>query len=407
MTTTRITIPPIDLHPGQQRILESKARYRVAACGRRFGKTLLAVEWLALMPGGALDGKPVGFFAPSYKLLLEVWSDMERTLKPVIAKANKTEMRIELITGGKLDFWTLEDKDAGRGRKYARIVIDEAAHARYLQDAWERAISPTLTDYQGEAWFISTPNGINFFHDLYQRGNSPDFADWASFHMPSTFNPHLPPGEIATKRAELPDMVFRQEYLAEFVTFGAGLVKLDMLVDGAAPEHLPTILGIDLAISEREGADFTCIAVLSRDEAGIVYIREIERFRAGMFEVMQRIRASAARWKPRLIAIEQVQYQAAVVQELQRTTNLPVRGIRPDRDKVSRFMPILTRYEQFRVRHDPSGVPPWFRDEVLAFPAGEHDDGVDAVSLAFSALPEVVDTQTARVIRSTEDYRYA
>ena len=384
---TRIVIPPIDLHAGQQAILGSPSRFRVASCGRRFGKTLLATEWLALMEGGALDGNPVAFFSPTYKLLLDVWSDMERTLEPVTRKANKTEMRIELITGGKIDFWTLEDMDAGRGRKYSRIVLDEAAHARYLKDAWERAIAPTLTDYRGEAWFISTPNGINFFHELFQRGDDPARQDWSSFHMPTTANPHIPADEIEQKRGELPELVFRQEYLAEFVTFGAGLVKPDMVVDSACPPGLPVVIGVDLAISEKEGADFTAIVALSRDPAtGFVYIREAERHRCSFHEVLNRIKAAAARHNPAIIAIEQTQYQAAVVQELARTTTLPVRGIRPDRDKLTRFAPLLTRYEQRMVRHDPANVPAWFRDEMLAFPEGRNDDGVDAAAYAFAAL---------------------
>ena len=45
-------------------------------------------------------------------------------------------------------------------------------------------------------------------------------------------------------------------------------------------------------------------------------------------------------------------------------------------------MPVLTRYEQRQVRHDSAGVPAWFREELLAFPEGEHDDGVDAPSYA-------------------------
>ncbi|MDP2811776.1 MAG: phage terminase large subunit [Rhodocyclaceae bacterium] len=384
---TRIIIPPIDLHAGQRRILDKPTRFKVARCGRRFGKTLLAIEWLALMEGGAIDGVPVAFFAPTYKLLLDVWTDMERTLKPITRKANKTEMRIELITGGIIDFWTLEDTDAGRGRKYARIVLDEAAHARYLKDAWERAIAPTLTDLRGDAWFISTPNGINFFHELYQRGDDPAFPDWAAFHMPSTANPHLDPGEVESKRTELPELVFRQEYLAEFVTFGAGLVKPDMIVEAQCPPGLPVTLGVDLAISEKQGADFTALVAMSRDpDSGIVYLREVERHRMAFHEVQNRIKAAAARWNPVMIAIEQTQYQAAVVQELARTTTLPVRGIRPDRDKLTRFMPLLTRYEQRQVRHDPSGVPAWFRDELLSFPEGEHDDGVDAAAYAFATF---------------------
>jgi len=386
----KIVVPPFALHPGQQAILNGSSRFRVVSAGRRFGKTMLSVEWLSLLPGGALDGAPVAFFAPTYKLLLDVWTDMERALKPVTRKANKAEMRIELITGGKVDFWTLEDPDAGRGRKYARLVIDEAAHARYLREAWERAISPTLTDLKGHAWFISTPKGLNFFHELYQRGVQGE-PDWQSWHMPTTVNPHISADEVERYRAELPELVFRQEYLAEFVTFGAGLVKPDMVQTGTAPTGLPVVLGVDLAISEKQSADFTAIVALCRDpQSGIVHVLEAERHRCAFHDVLSRIKDAAARHNPRLIAIEQAQYQAAVIQELIRTTRLPVRGIKPDKDKLTRFMPLLTRYEQRQVRHDPARVPAWFRDELLSFPEGQHDDGVDAAAHAFNSLDKII-----------------
>jgi predicted phage terminase large subunit-like protein len=270
-------------------------------------------------------------------------------------------------------------------------VIDEAAHARYLKDAWERAISPTLTDFGGDAWFISTPNGMNYFYELFRRGGDPTFPDWASFHMPTSANPHIDPAEVEQKRRELPDLVFRQEYLAEFVTFGGGLVKPEMLADAPCPPGLPVVLGVDLAISERAGADYTAIVALARDpETGIVYVKEAERHRCGFHDVIQRIKAAAARHNPRVIAVEQTQYQAAVVQELTRTTTLPVRGIRPDKDKVTRFLPVLTRYEQRLIRHDPSGVPAWFRDELLSFPEGEHDDGADALAYAFAGITSAI-----------------
>lgn len=383
------TIQRLKLHDGQKAILASNARYRVASCGRRFGKTMLAGYWLTLRDeGSAINGKRTAWFAPSYKILADAWIAILRTLKPVIRQANKTDQRIELITGGVIDFWTLEDQDAGRGRKYHRIVIDEAAHARYLKDAWERAISPTLTDYQGEAWFISTPKGLNYFHELFQRGGHPDYPDWDRFHMPTLANPYIKPQEVEDKRRELPALVFKQEYEAQFVTFGAGLVRPDMIVDTPCPPGLPVVLGVDLAISEKASADYTAIVALCRHpDTGIIYLKEVERFRAGFHEVITRIQAAAQRHQPAIIAIEQTQYQAAVVQELARTTRLPVRGIRPDRDKLTRFAPLLTRYEQHLVRHDPSGVPAAFRDELLAFPEGQNDDMVDAAAHAFAALP--------------------
>ena len=392
MAKRRIVVPELDFHRGQREILQGQARFKVARCGRRFGKTMLATEWLGLMPGSALDGWPVAFFSPTYKLLLDVWEDMKRTLKPITRKANKTDMRIDLITGGKIDFWTLEDKNSGRGRKYKRLVVDEAAHARYLQEAWERAVSPTLTDFMGEAWFISTPNGINYFHDLYRKGEDPAQPDWQCWHLPTSTNPHIRPEEIERYRLDLPELVFRQEYLAEFVTFGAGMIRPEMIIMEPTPRDIGIVLGVDLAISEKQTADFTSIAALGQDQrTGLVHLKEVERHRCSFNEILNRIKDAAARHRPRIIAIENVQFQAAVIQELARTTSLPVVGIRPDRDKVTRLAPMITRYERRLVRHDPAGVPNWFREELLAFPEGEHEDGCDAVAHAFQALTTSAD----------------
>ena len=363
---------------------------------------MLACYWLMLTQGSAIAGKPVAYIVPKYKDNLDIWSIATRTLHLVIRKSNRTEMRIELTTGGKIDFLTLEDVNAGRGHKYARVIIDEAAHAPNMQQAWEQAISPALTDLRGDAWFISTPKGMNFFHTLFTRGNDDAYPDWASFHMPSTVNPHLDYDEIEGKRKELPELVFRQEFLAEFVTFGAGMLKPDYIELGIAPPRLPVVLGVDLAISEKQTADWTAIVAMARDPAtGIVYVIEAERYRCGFNEVLGHIKDAAVRHNPSIIAIEQVQFQAAVVQELTRTTKLPIRGVKPDRDKITRFAPLLTRYEQHLVRHDPAKVPIWFRDELLAFPEGQHDDGVDAAAYAFMALPSTIHG-TLKTVTSTK-----
>lgn len=380
-------------HAGQVRIIQDARRFNVVACGRRFGKTAMGgILALTGWPGrlqGLASGYDVGWFAPNYKLLDEAWRALKAALESqgVVNRADSQQRRIETRFGGSLDFWTLEEPDGGRGRRYGLVIVDEAAMARHLKDAWEQAIRPTLTDHAGGAWFFSTPNGVNYFHELSRRGQSDEWPDWAFHHAPTKANPHINPAEIDEARTSLPELVFRQEYLAEFVTFGAGLVKPEHLVDGIAPPGLSVVLGVDLAISEKQGADWTAIVAMSRDpETGLIHVREVERHRAGFHEVLNRIKAAAARHNPTLIAIEQTQYQAAVVQELARTTSLPVRGVKPDRDKLTRFARLLTRYEQRLVRHDPAGVPAWFRDELLSFPEGEHDDGVDAAAYAFAAL---------------------
>lgn len=381
------------LHAAQREIWEARGRYNVVCLGRRSGKTAMGTL-LALgasadgdLGPGAIQGKPVGWFAPTYRIMEPAWKEAKQRLAPLVRGKNESTKTLELVTGGILEFWSLEDANVGRSRKYARVIIDEAAMVRNFREAWEQSIRPTLTDLAGDAWFLSTPKGQNYFWDLWQRGAGTDHEAWRAWQLPTSCNPFINADEIEEARLSLPELVFAQEYEAKFVSFGVGLVKPEYIVDGPAPAGLPVVLGVDLAISEKQTSDWTAIVAASRDPTtGIIYKREVERHRAGFNEVLNRIKAAAARWNPTLIAVEQTQYQAAVVQELARTTALPVRGIRPDRDKLTRFAPLLTRYEQGLVRHDPSGVPAWFREELLAFPEGEHDDGVDAAAYAFNAL---------------------
>lgn len=400
-----LTLPDFEPHPGQLAILANAKARNVACMGRRFGKTYLLQDLMVAHPGGALAGKdgygrrglPCAWYAPNDAYFSRVFQEITQQYAKVIRKAtSQPRPVIEFRNGGRIDFWTLENPlKCGRGNHYARVVVDEAAHARHLETAWEQTIIWTLADLDGDAWFISTPLGLNYFSDLYCKAEN-DPA-WVSHTAPSMANPYLPEGWMEEQRATMPELVFAQEVMAQFVTFGAGLVKPEMLKDGHPPADLPVVLGVDLAISEREGADWTAIVAMSRDpRTGLVYIREAERHRCGFHAVLERIQDAATRHNPHLIAVEQVQYQAAVVQELTRTTRLPVRGIRPDKDKLTRFMPLLTRFEQGQVRLDTARVPAWFREELVSFPEGQHDDGADAAALAFSAAAN----QAAPIIAS-------
>src|SRR5215813_8247137 len=124
-------------HPAQQQIVDEAKRFNVLACGRRFGKSLLGIE-LDLEP--ALVGFPVAWFSPTYKMLAEIWRDLRNILIPVIKRTDVQQHRLELITGGVIDMWSLDAADSTRGRKYKRVVIDEAAQVPNFQDAWQAVI---------------------------------------------------------------------------------------------------------------------------------------------------------------------------------------------------------------------------------------------------------------------------
>lgn len=253
------------LYPRQQEIKDESKRFNVLDIGRRAGKTYLGIH-LALESAQA--GHPVGWFAPSYKYVLEVWRDLLRPVASIATKINATERRIELPNGGLIEVWTLENEDAGRGRKYKRAIVDEAAMCPRLKTAWEDSIRPTLTDLRGDAWFLSTPKGLNYFYDLFQQGqDSSRFENWKSWQLPSHVNPYLPPAELEEIQRTSPELSYKQEYLAEFLSGdGAVFRNVDECLtapDTKPADHLGHTLtaGIDWAKQH----DFTSISVVCCD----------------------------------------------------------------------------------------------------------------------------------------------
>ena len=119
--------------------------------------------------------------------------------------------------------------------------------------------------------------------------------------------------------------------------------------------------------------------------SGRVWIVDAERRRVGFRDALAFIEAKAARWRPVDILVEAVQFQAVVVDELLRSTNLPVRKVHPDKDKLTRAQGLITRYENHLVWHsDQMGTE--YTEEILSFgPDCVHVDMVDAAVYAYMA----------------------
>src|SRR4051812_32733559 len=124
-------------HAAQQQIIAQAKRFNVVCCGRRWGKSTLGLDRL-LEP--ALHGRPVAYLAPTYKNLTEFWRAAVRVLGPVTARTNAAEHRLELVTGGVVDMWSLDSPEVARGRRYARAVLDEVAMVPRLTEAWDAVI---------------------------------------------------------------------------------------------------------------------------------------------------------------------------------------------------------------------------------------------------------------------------
>ena len=243
-------------------------------------------------------------------------------LADVTKYKNEQEKRIETITGGVLRMWSLDNPDAIRGGAYHRLVIDEAAQVPNLRDAWENVLRPTLTDYEGDCYFFSTPKGRNFFWDLWLRGQDSN-PEWSSWVMPSSINPHLSPSEIEAAQAELPERVFAQEYKAEFLEDTGAIFRNVQAAITAEPstraEHEGHHVGFGVDWGKSE--DFTAVIGVCADCASQVYF---DRFNQIDYH-FQRRRLAGSGWDPDYILAESNAMGEPIIEELQRE-GLPVVG---------------------------------------------------------------------------------
>jgi predicted phage terminase large subunit-like protein len=191
-------------------------------------------------------------------------------------------------------------------------------------------------------------------------------------------------------RAQYPSNLLEAYLNGEFVNLSDGLVQRQWFRRSTLDrEQVPpqaVSMGVDLAISLKAAADSSALVVGAVVD-GRFHVLHAAAKKATFHDVQQWVIEQARIWKPQTIMVEAVQYQLAAVQELMRTTRLPVVPARPDKDKASRLMPLAARYEQGMVLHAPphsGNAIKALEDELTAFPNGAHDDLVDALVYAWN-----------------------
>ena len=266
-------------HPGQLKVHQSPARFRVLVAGRRWGKSLLAAK--EVEPVLMLPGRRVWVVAPTYdlanKVFREVWDSLIVKRQLPTLRKSEGELYIRFLWGATLEGKSAENPDSLVGEGLDLLVIDESARMSPL--VWERYLRPTLTDKMGQALFISTPEGYNWFYQLYLRGQ--DGGEWESFRFPSWENPHLPAKDIEEAKRSLSQETFAQEYGAQFTTFAGRVYKeFDRNIHVVEPFPIPSewrkVRGIDFGYTN----PFVCLFIaIDPDENIYIYDEHYERER--------------------------------------------------------------------------------------------------------------------------------
>lgn len=410
MSTEALELILPALHPGQQRVLDEARRFNCLVTGRRWGKSTLGRH---LLMNPALNGKPTAWIAPSYKYLLPNWREVCETLRPVIETKSEEEKHLGLLGGGEIDFWSADGGAPGEGRKYARVVFDECGLGGVnLMTLWTRSLRPTLADFQGDAWFLSTPKAATGdFAQLFAYGQG-ERPDWKSWRAGTRENPYIAASEIEAARADLPLAAFQQEFEGEFVSWTGSVFRFleKAIVDGPLGEDhqrwkapacwettaLQFYIGCDWAGAGRSaGGDFTAFIVMASDGT----VCHVDRFRADYAMQRARLAALVDRFRPAAVLCESNSIGAPQISELRRS-GLVVQGFTMTNATKARLVEQLAlAFESGAVKIPEIENRAALLAELMAFegqpigngltrfaaPAGTHDDLVIAMMLAHEA----------------------
>lgn len=398
MTTLTLPIRP---HDNQLPIIHPQARYNVIAAGRRFGKTesqkLRAIYMV-------MEGLHVWWVNPTFDNTTDAWLDFLAFFEQFVArdKINKSRREIHTPTGGRLRLVGADNFKRGSGIDH--VFIDEAAFCN-LDDLWQYQLEPMLLENKGGATFLSSTNGRNGFWRLYQRGLDENEPKWQSWHFTSYDNPLLDASEIDDIKRHVPQRVFEQEYMAEFLDDGGAVfrnLRACTYGEQIGKSDNPVIIGVDWARYN----DYTVLTVIDTITKQVV---EIDRFNQIDWTMQRnRLHALCNRYTVSEIWAESNSIGEPNIEELQKQ-GLPIQGFTTtNASKAEIINSLALAFEQAEI-----GIPndPTLLGELQAYsierlpsgnwrysaPDGMHDDMVMSLALAWHGINSVTHIEEINV----------
>jgi phage terminase large subunit-like protein len=381
------TIKGYKPHPNQRQIHDAinkgSEKYYALNIGRQFGKTLLGINQLLYW---AINdrGCQIAWVTPVYKQGKKVFAELERATKNSgLFEFNKSDLRVTGF-GSSIEFFSGERPDNIRGNTFHYMVVDEMAFTR--PELWNEVLSATVMVKGRKVIFISTPKGKNHFHTLCMQPNYD--PRYKYIHFTSYENPMIAPEELEERKRSLPDHIFRQEYLAEFIDNASGLFKNVRQSAGTWTKGGKCYAGLDIGRAD----DYTVLTILN-EKGEMIYVNRWrhDEWNKIIDKVADVIRAYQA------VTLIEVNNQGDIFFEMlsSRLRNLVNPFTTTSKTKPVIIEDLALAFEQADVK---VADEQWLIDELENFtyiynpntrsvqysaPQGLHDDGVISLALAW------------------------
>lgn len=393
MPTIALTLPKP--HPKQHEIIHDDSRFLVVVCGRRFGKTVAGMERIVM---ATLKGLNSWWIAPSHNDAVDVWRQIKKLLEPVTSNVSESLKEIECVTGGRVTIKSAGTGDNLRGAGLDFVVFDECAFID--GQIWHEVVRPMLMTTKGKALFLSTPNGRNWFFDLYT--NALRIGDnWRVKQYTSYDNPRIDRAELEELADNMPDKSYHQEILAEFIDqSGAVFRNVRACVYGQASRAYEAgkayVIGVDLA----KTVDYTVLTVLCVEDKKIV---EIQRFNTVEYVTqLARLESLANTYHAQAVVIETNNTGTAFIELARRALNTKI--IRFDTTNASKqklidSLVVAFEKQEISIPDDMALIGELLAYEAKTLPSdnirysapdNQHDDMVMSLGFAWFGLKRTI-----------------
>jgi len=200
----------------QECVFRDEARFRVANCGRRSGKTILAVNEL-IRAAQTGYGKVVWYVAPTYRQAKSIlWQILKEAIpKEAIAKKDETDLSITLKHyNSTISLKGADNGESLRGAGLDFLVVDEVQDVAL--EIIDTVLRPAMADKNADGLFIGTPKGMgeNPMYLLFMRGKTK--SSWKSWTFTTAQGGNVARSEIEDAKEVMSETKFKQEFLASF-----------------------------------------------------------------------------------------------------------------------------------------------------------------------------------------------
>jgi hypothetical protein len=371
------------------------SRFRCVVVGRGGGKSRGGALW-AVNEGLKAKAQYIqcgGWIAPVYSQTEAGYHYIKNDpeLSQLVARFMDSRLELVLKNGTPIKFLSADNPDRIRSNRFLFCGVDEAATCKDLGELVEKILRPALVDSKGPLMLQGTPKGRNGFWDYAQKGIKHEDG-WTTYHFTTWDNPTLDRAELDGLKRTMPDLIYRQEIMAEFLEECAAVFRgVDDCVRGQYRDKAEPgacyVMGCDIA----KHSDFTVLTIVDTIHRQVVAWQRFNGLSWGL--QVGRIAQTAREWNDALVVLDSTGVGDAIYDQA------AAAGVRllpykfTNETKAQLVETLALEIEGGRIHWPENDI---LREELKAFeyeilpggkcrynaPSGKHDDAVISLALA-------------------------